>query len=186
MTLQVQTVTMLAMIIGGIYIGFAQDTYRRFARLWQKSRLLVYLLEILFWLSQTVLLFYVLFRINDGEVRFYIFLACLLGFSIYVVLLQQIYLRVLDWLTRIVKRTLLFFIRLFTAPLLLIWRSVYYVLKWFLRVLITICKWGGKIIYGVAQKIFPQKFFNFITKIGLFCSTMIHKISILLQKLVGK
>ena len=43
----------------------------------------------------------VLFQVNDGELRAYIFLACLLGFSMYVVMFKTIYKRVLEWIIKV-------------------------------------------------------------------------------------
>src|SRR5699024_2919374 len=54
------------------------------------------LLEIGFWLLQTFLLFYVLYRVNAGELGIYVFLACLLGFSAYKALFSSVYQRILE------------------------------------------------------------------------------------------
>src|SRR5699024_11891782 len=37
-------------------------------------------LELGFWFIQTAVLFYILFKVNEGELRIYVFLACLLGY----------------------------------------------------------------------------------------------------------
>src|SRR5690625_1760968 len=83
MTLDTQFLTMIFMVLGGLYLGIAKDTFRRFSPYWKNKRFINYAMEICFWLTQTFLLFYVLFRINGGELRFYVFLACLLGYAMF-------------------------------------------------------------------------------------------------------
>src|SRR5690625_1289933 len=90
MTLSTQFITMLAMTSGGFYLGVVLDTFRRFASSWKNRIIFSYVMETSFWLTQVIILFYVLFRVNGGELRLYIFLACLLGFTIYQVLAAKI------------------------------------------------------------------------------------------------
>lgn len=86
------------MSIAGFYLGMAHDTFRRFSPYWHHRLLLRYSFEIIFWLTQAFILFYILYLVNAGEVRFYVFLACLLGVSIYQVIAKSIYQRLLEWM----------------------------------------------------------------------------------------
>lgn len=63
----------------------------------------VFFLEILFWMMQAGILFYILYRVNQGELRIYIVLASLFGFSAYQALAKQVYKRLLERLIRIFK-----------------------------------------------------------------------------------
>src|SRR5699024_4293439 len=96
MTLHVQLLTMIFMVLSGLYLGMALETFRRFSPLWRKNKFLVYFLEICFWLVQTLIIFYVLYRVNAGELRLYIFVACLLGFATYQALIASLYKRLLE------------------------------------------------------------------------------------------
>src|SRR5699024_2545129 len=102
MTLDVQFMTMIAMALCGIYLGIAQETFRRFTPHWKSNRFLAYFMEITFWLSQVMIIFYILFRVNSGELRMYVFLALLLGVSAYQVFVAAIYKRVLEMIIRII------------------------------------------------------------------------------------
>lgn len=104
MTLSVQFLTMVSMIVGGLYLGMVLDTFRRFQRHWKRNVVLVYVMEVFFWLTQIFILYYILFRINAGELRFYVFAACLLGFSAYQVFVKSLYKRLLEKLINIVAR----------------------------------------------------------------------------------
>ncbi|MGG0719539.1 spore cortex biosynthesis protein YabQ [Robertmurraya massiliosenegalensis] len=96
MTLSTQFLTMLAMIGMGSYFGASLDTYNRFLQRQKRKRWIVFFHDILFWLLQGLSIFYVLFLVNKGELRFYIFLALLCGFAAYQSLLKEGYLRLLE------------------------------------------------------------------------------------------
>src|SRR5690625_7945616 len=57
---------------------------------------------------QTVIVFYLLYIINIGELRFYLFIAFLLGVSIYQVIFAPLYQRLLQRIITSLKRIFLF------------------------------------------------------------------------------
>lgn len=72
MTLTTQFLTMISMAAMGSYLGAAIDTYNRFLFRSKRKSWLVFLNDIFFWILQGLIFFYVLFVINQGELRFYI------------------------------------------------------------------------------------------------------------------
>ncbi|VEF49986.1 spore cortex biosynthesis protein YabQ [Bacillus freudenreichii] len=103
MSLPVQFYTLLSMIGMGILFGAMLDTYQRFLKRGNRKKWIVFLNDLLFWFIQGIIIFYVLFLVNYGELRFYLFLALLCGFSAYQALLKRIYLSLLESLIRFVK-----------------------------------------------------------------------------------
>src|SRR5690625_1150684 len=144
MTLNVQFLTMVSMVIGGFYLGIAHDTYERFSSLWKKKQLVTYLFAIVFWLIQACLLFVLLYKVNHGELRIYIFLACLLGFSIYQVFAAKIYRQLLEGIITIITkiaRGLFSMIRIvFLHPIF-----------WLIRLLVTLLKMIGQVILSLVS-----------------------------------
>ncbi len=61
MTLSVQFTTMFAMVLSGLYLGMIRDTYLYFTKYWKENTIFAYVMEISFWLSQTFILYSVLF-----------------------------------------------------------------------------------------------------------------------------
>lgn len=96
MTLSVQFLTMLSMIGMGSLFGASLDTYQRFLKRPVRKSWVVFINDILFWLLQGLAIFYILFLVNEGELRFYIFLALLCGFAAYQALMKNIYLKLLE------------------------------------------------------------------------------------------
>lgn len=93
------------MIGMGIAFGAMLDTYQRFLKRGTRKSWIVFLNDLLFWCIQGIIIFYVLFQVNFGELRFYLFLALLCGFSAYQALFKQVYQNVLETLIRLVVHT---------------------------------------------------------------------------------
>lgn len=142
MTLDTQFLTMIFMVLGGLYLGIAKDTFRRFSPYWKDKWFTNYVMEICFWLTQTFLLFYVLFRINGGELRVYVFLACLLGFAMYQALASALYKKVLESIIRVFTAIYRFLEKLVRAIIITpIW--------WIISLLFTSLLMTGKMIVSV-------------------------------------
>lgn len=179
MTLDIQLITILSMIIGGFYLGIAHETYRRFTPYWKHHTFLVYFLEVSFWLSQTGILFFLLYKVNAGELRLYIFAACLLGYSIYQVVAATIYKKLLELMIRfivsiyrgcrkVIQILLITPLKwLFNLLLMILIVSGQVILKLIMIVLLPI-KWIAQLIY----RLLPMKIKKIISKREGFYSIM--------------
>ncbi|MUK88063.1 spore cortex biosynthesis protein YabQ [Ornithinibacillus sp. L9] len=195
MTLNVQFLTMIAMVLGGFYLGIALETFRRFARHWKKHTILAYVMEISFWLTQTFILYYILFRVNSGELRVYVFVACLLGFSIYQVVAANIYKRILERLIIIIADIYQFLARVVTVVIikpiqflfqalitsvLFIGNILFMIIKYIFYVLFTPIKWVLRVIYRMLPKkihLFFHNLAGFYSKIKNICIKWIKYIA---------
>ena len=91
MSLTTQFYTMIAMIAMGGYFGAALDTYSRLFTTFKTKTLVIFINDILFWILQALLIFYSFISVNNGEIRFYIFIALFCGFAFYQSLLKNLY-----------------------------------------------------------------------------------------------
>lgn len=137
MTLSVQFMTMISMILGGLYLGVALATFRRAAVIWKNNLFFTYFMEICFWFLQSFILFYILFRVNGGEIRVYSIVACLLGFAAYQALFSTLYRRVLEWLIRIVTAIYRWFVRLING---VIFRPIWLLIQFIMTCLFFLLK----------------------------------------------
>jgi len=171
MTLQVQFLTMIYMVFGGIYLGIALETFRRFSPIWRNNKFLVYCLEVCFWLIQTIVLFYILYRVNNGELRVYVFIACFLGFSIYQVLFVTLYKQLLEHMISLFLALYRFCKKVIQALLIspIIWvisamiMIIKSVLLLFLKIVKIVCYpilWLSKLIFFLL----PKRFRNILYK----------------------
>lgn len=93
-------------------LGTLYDLYRVLAGqlkvpLWLKAPL-----DLLYWLIGTVVVFYLLYESNQGEVRPFVFLAIGIGICFYFGLLSRIVIRIFLWLIRAVISTYRFVLRM--------------------------------------------------------------------------
>jgi spore cortex biosynthesis protein YabQ len=155
MTLTTQFLTMISMAAMGSYLGAAIDTYNRFLFRSKRKSWLVFLNDIFFWILQGLIFFYVLFVINQGELRFYIFLAILCGFAAYQSLLKRGYARVLEiiitMIISIYRYAVKIFLMLIYRPIVslllgcvslvtIIGKGLFMLVKWTIQVIWTIIK----------------------------------------------
>ncbi|PKG22484.1 spore cortex biosynthesis protein YabQ [Niallia nealsonii] len=156
MTLSVQFMTMLAMIGMGLFFGISLETYQYFLKRPVRKRLIVFFHDLLFWIFQALLLFYVLFLVNQGEVRIYIILALFLGFAIYQALLKKVYLRLL-------KLVISISIRFYQLIVKLLINLVYKPIKSLIFLLISIVVFLYKGLMALARA--AVRVLSFILKI---------------------
>lgn len=184
MTLSTQFLTMIAMIGMGSLFGASLDTHNRFLRRSKRKSWIVFINDILFWLFQGLSVFYVLFSVNMGELRFYIFLALLCGFAAYQSLFKNIYLKLLETAISISISVYVFFVKairvLIVRPLqflaatvfsmlILTGRGLYALVKWLLAVLL----WSlnvflfkpVKMLLRLFWKLLPKKIKNIVEKL---------------------
>ncbi|EDL63273.1 spore cortex biosynthesis protein YabQ [Bacillus sp. SG-1] len=143
MTLSVQFYTMLAMVGMGSVFGATLDTYNRFLNRKIRKRWLVFLNDVLFWILQALFIFYILFSVNFGEVRFYIFVALLCGFAGYQALLKEPYKKLLEKIIQGCISFYKFLVKMIT-------HLVYSPIKWLVLLLVSLIIGLGKGVWAVA------------------------------------
>lgn len=164
MNLSTQFLTMLSMIGMGSLFGVMFDTYQRFLKRPKRKHWIVFFNDVLFWMVQALIIFYTLFLVNNGELRFYIFIALICGFAAYQSLFKGMYLRSLEFsiktvisiyrfLTKtfhlLIYKPVVGLIQLVIIIILSIGRGLLTLVKFVYRVLLFILK----ILLGIVQKI---------------------------------
>ncbi|MFZ4454525.1 spore cortex biosynthesis protein YabQ [Salibacterium aidingense] len=179
MSLAVQFQTMAAMIMMGIIIGVNMDVYERitlqtFRRLWVRAGG-----DVLFWIVQALLVFYVLLRVNEGELRLYIFAGLAAGFLLYrhlgrpsfLVGLEHV-LTAVRWLIRFiiaVIQVLLihpvkFILKLTASSVMIGLTIIKKILSLILRVLLFPLTWTARAAAPMIKRILPLPILIFIRK----------------------
>lgn len=182
MTLSVQFLTLITMVVSGTVFGAVLDTYNYFLDRKNRKRWLVFIHDILFWIVQGLLIFYVLFRVNNGEVRFYIFVSLLCGFSAYQALFKNLYMKLLEmviktclWTWGVITRV---FQLLIISPIMLLIQFTKFVLilvqkvllallkvtirllKWIIRIIMSPIVW----IFRTLWELLPKRIKNKVDK----------------------
>jgi spore cortex biosynthesis protein YabQ len=174
---------MLSMIGMGSLFGVMFDTYQRFLDRPNRKSWIVFINDLLFWVIQALIIFYILFLVNNGELRFYIFVALLCGFAAYQSLFKGIYLKLLEAMIRSVIALYQFFrrgfqlliykpvvgiIQLLISIIILLGRGTFSFVKFILKVLLFILKvlWVpiAKIII-ILWKLLPKSIKKYVEKL---------------------
>ncbi|RAL23183.1 spore cortex biosynthesis protein YabQ [Thermoflavimicrobium daqui] len=132
MTLQTQVLTMMTMFGSGFLLGAILDTYQALKDRFRLKGWTVSLIDLLYWFVATWLVFSLLLWSNWGQLRFYIFIAVLLGLFVYYQWLSR-------WVVYLIELTIylmeLLFRWIFHLLRLLIWLPV-----------ITLCGWLNRLL----------------------------------------
>jgi spore cortex biosynthesis protein YabQ len=192
MTLTVQFQTMVSMVLMGIWIGMAVDTYSRFIHEKRKWHWFHFLNDLLFWLVQALLVFYVLLHVNHAEIRFYIFIALICGYAAYRALFERLYKKLLEWVVSVIVSLFKFAARLINIMILMpikwlfmivsgiilyvlnILRKLIFIL---LKIIFSPFKWIGNLVWRFIPK---QKWYNFkekYLKLAGFFHSLKNKVS---------
>lgn len=153
MTLQVQFVTMGMMLLGGLSLGGLFDLYRVLAGQLRAPRYAYYLLDIVFWLLGTVLIFKLLYMSNLGQVRMFIFIGLLVGVGVYFLLFSKTVIQIILWMIRVVRMTIRIgkkMIQLFiVTPIVWLYRATVIFLGFLLAIAIFLYKVMLQLLYPV-------------------------------------
>ncbi|MEH7115160.1 spore cortex biosynthesis protein YabQ [Neobacillus niacini] len=174
MTLSTQFLTMLSMIGMGSLFGVMFDTYQRFLDRPNRKSWIVFFNDLLFWVIQALIIFYILFLVNNGELRFYIFIALLCGFAAYQSLIKGLYLKFLEMMINTIIAIYRFMRRTFH---LIIYKPVLGLFQLVISSFILL----GRGLLSLVQ--FVLKVFLFIVKV---IWTPIKTIILILWKLLPK
>lgn len=79
----------LSSIYGGLIGGVVYDIYRTIRYLYKPNKFISYLGDLIFWTIITSIFFYILIKINGGEIRGYIILGFFIGAFIYIKLFSK-------------------------------------------------------------------------------------------------
>lgn len=106
MSLDVQFLTLAMMVVSGIGMGAAFDGYRVVSNELRIGRLWVPVLDLLYWIAATLIVFRVLIASNEGDVRMFVFIGLFIGISFYFWLLSRPVIRIVRWLVDAVRWTI--------------------------------------------------------------------------------
>ncbi len=128
----------LLSLAGGALAGIFFDGFRAFRRLVRSGSVWVGVQDLLFWLLSAAAAFLFLYRTNYGQPRWYIFCGILLGALFYHLLLRDRTVRFFLVLSRFIGRLLRCIIRILLFPLLLLYRILRPIIRFFRRICRTV------------------------------------------------
>lgn len=112
MNLHTQWATLLWMLACGGILGIAFDSYRVVSGQLRFPRWSVHVLDLCYWIAASFFVFNTLYQVNQGELRFYVFLGLFIGVWIHFLFLSVLTERFVVNLIWIVRKIYRFTVRL--------------------------------------------------------------------------
>ena len=73
----------------GVAIAIIFDIFRIMRKSFKTSDIVTYIEDILFWLITGFIILYAIFKFNNGEIRFFMFVGMILGATFYMLLISR-------------------------------------------------------------------------------------------------
>ena len=119
-----QLLNLFTFTITGIVIGILFDIFRITRRSFNTSDFVTYIEDILFWLLSGILTLYTLAVFNNGEIRFYIFVAILLGIAMYILTISKFIIKSSVFIITFIKKMMEKIIFIITYPIKLLFNVI--------------------------------------------------------------
>jgi spore cortex biosynthesis protein YabQ len=132
-TLANQVYVFLWAVAGGMLAAFLYDIFRIKRRAIKTNRVMTSIEDMVYWILVAVIMFWVVYISNEGEIRGYIFFGSILGVILYVLLFS-----------RLVVSSALFVIRIVYRVVSTIWFILTYPFRLIFRLLSVPGRWSGR------------------------------------------
>ena len=125
----------LIFIINGLIIGLVFDVFRILRKSFKTSDIITVAEDILFWIITGVIVLYSIFVFNNGQIRFFMFIGIFLGVMLYMLILSKYIIKVSVTIITILKKIVLFIIKILIYP----FKTIYKITKKLLKKPILFC-----------------------------------------------
>ena len=87
----------------GLLIGVIFDIFRILRKTFKTTDIVTYIEDILFWFLTGILTLAFIFKFNNGELRFYIFIGISIGSIIYMLFISNFFIKINVYILNIIK-----------------------------------------------------------------------------------
>ena len=117
-----QTSLFLIFTINGVLIGIIFDIFRILRKTIKTSDFVTYIEDFLFWIITSIILLYSIFTYNNGELRFFMFLAVILGFVLYLFTISSYLIKINVKIINTIKRIFLKLFEIIYKPFIKVFK----------------------------------------------------------------
>lgn len=119
-----QATLFLIFVVNGILIGLLFDIFRILRRSFKTSDIITYMQDILFWILTGIIVLYSIFVFNNGEIRFFMFLAIALGTTFYMLTLSSYIIKVNVAIITFLKKLICQILKITIIPFKVIYKAI--------------------------------------------------------------
>ena len=110
--------------VAGICIGLIYDIFRVLRKNFHTSDLITQIEDVIFLVFSGFLVLNSILKFNNGEVRFYLFMAIFLGILLYFLTISKPYVIIINVIVKFCKNILVFIIKLIKIPYIFIKKTI--------------------------------------------------------------
>lgn len=107
-------------ILTGILLGVLFDVFRILRRSFKTSDFVTYIEDIFFWILAGFILFYTVYKFNNGEIRSYVLLGIVSGLTVYLIIFSKIFIKINVNIILFIKNICIHFANFILYPLKLL------------------------------------------------------------------
>lgn len=120
----------------GIFIGLLFDFFRILRKSFKTTNLVTNIEDIIFWISTALSIIFCMYKFTDGNIRLFMFLGLIFGFSLYMLILSHTIIKITTTTILIIKKIIKKIIKILLIPFKIL-RNI--IDKVFLRPIYLIC-----------------------------------------------
>jgi len=128
-TVTMQLYSMLVFLISGIIIGVFFDFFRILRKSFKTSDIITYIEDIIFWILTGLFLIFVLFQINNGEIRLYNIIGLFIGIILYMIFVSKIFININVKIINFLKKIFIKLFKILLYPIKLLFNILKKLLK---------------------------------------------------------
>ena len=128
-TFTMQLYSMLVFLISGIIIGVFFDFFRILRKSFKTSDIITYIEDIIFWILTGLFLIFVLFQINNGEIRLYNIIGLFIGIILYMIFVSKIFININVKIINFLKKIFIKLFKILLYPIKLLFNILKKLLK---------------------------------------------------------
>ena len=145
-----QIVLFVIFFFNGFLIGFIFDFFRILRKAFKTKDFITYIEDAIFGIITGIFLIFIIFIFNNGELRFYIFLALLLGNVLYLSTISKYFIKINVKIITTLKNTIIKIFMIITFPI----RKLLYLFK---KYILSLILKPFKILTINAKNVFKTK-----------------------------
>lgn len=113
-------------IVNGIIIGLLFDFFRILRKTFKTKDIVTYIQDILFWILTGIILLYSIFTFNNGEIRLFMFLAIMIGISIYMLIFSSYIIKINVTMINLIKNIISKVLNILFIPLYKLFNKIFF------------------------------------------------------------
>lgn len=120
-----QAMIFFTTILVGFVIGFIYDLFRVIRKIIKHPNLLIQIEDILYWIFVSIIMFYVMFSKNYGEIRAFSIVGAFLGMIFYFFTISRLFINVSMIIVEFLKKVIMVIIEIVLMPFRLFYKILY-------------------------------------------------------------